>query len=66
MDDPNNFNMTVGENFVEYFFSVSVDEEIGLALKGEEQKNIYGTPGYAGKVIDSLPNDDADICDDVF
>ena len=64
MSDPNNFNMIVGEGFVEYYFNVSVDEEINMVTEEEDIKNIYGTSGFAGKVIDSLPSQGADICED--
>ena len=59
-------NFSFAENFVEYYFNILVDNEVDIAFENEEFSSIYAKPGFAGKVIDSLPQADVDICEDDF
>jgi hypothetical protein len=50
------------ENIVEYYFNLSVDNEISIEM--DTNDNIYSKPAFANDVVDSLPNEGVEICED--
>ena len=57
-----NANIELMQNIVDYYFNVSVDKEIDVEMATMD--NVYSTPGFGNEVINSLPKDGVEICED--